>query len=313
MIQDVTVIIRSAGERTLEACKKLSGYQVPPENVFVIQERPFSKAVEVCFEIGIREGNKWTLALDADILLNTQAIEHMTKKAGSLGEDLYIYQGTVLDKIYGEYRYGGPHLYQTQHLEKALEFLAKNPDSLRPESDTYKQMSSQGYMFYNDHTCFGIHEYDQYLADYFRKGFLHAKKTPESVLKRFLSNITNPEADMDTQMALAGFTTGKLYPREVQVDIDFFQVLSTQYMNLLHIAEKKEKMAPEVFSAEYPDSIIQIFDQKNPELHFSKIAPFYLDKAGKRIFQFQEVSKNPLKKLAIQTSKFLGLQESLKS
>ena len=307
MVNDVTVIIRSAGERTINLCRRLSEYQIPSQNVFVIQERPFHKAVEVCFKLGIEEKRKWTLALDADILLESHAIENMVRKADSLGENLYIFQGTVLDKIYGEYRYGGPHLYQTRHLENALEILLNNPKSLRPESATYKKMSAKGYFFYNSNICFGIHEYDQFLADYFRKGFLHAKKTPKTVLKRFLNRISEQNIDPEIQMALNGFSAGILYNKEVSVDINFFQDISTQYMTLFQIEEKKVIEDLNDFYPDYPDSILSTFNNKNPGLHFSNIAPFYLNKEGKRIFQYKEIQKNPITRLVNKTTKILGL------
>ena len=47
------VVIRSAGERTFEVCRKLLLEQVPAEAVEVVCERPFERALIRSYEIGI--------------------------------------------------------------------------------------------------------------------------------------------------------------------------------------------------------------------------------------------------------------------
>ena len=54
----VTVVIRSCGERTKYHCENLISQQVPNENIFVINEIPFSKAVEETFRIGLKQNKK---------------------------------------------------------------------------------------------------------------------------------------------------------------------------------------------------------------------------------------------------------------
>ena len=53
---DTCVVIRSAGERTEELCRYLAAQQVPEENVVVIREHPFSRAVLKSFEVGLDFG-----------------------------------------------------------------------------------------------------------------------------------------------------------------------------------------------------------------------------------------------------------------
>ncbi|MCO4822492.1 MAG: hypothetical protein KC469_10515, partial [Flavobacteriaceae bacterium] len=69
MNYNVTVIIRSVGERTTDACFKIISKQVPKTHIHIISEVPFSKAVTETFKIAIRENRNWTLAVDADLLL----------------------------------------------------------------------------------------------------------------------------------------------------------------------------------------------------------------------------------------------------
>ncbi len=59
--QDITVVIRSVGERTELLCKKFVLTQgVPEENVFMIHEKPFSKAMKAGYQAGFEKGNVWT-------------------------------------------------------------------------------------------------------------------------------------------------------------------------------------------------------------------------------------------------------------
>ena len=109
-IKDITVVIRSAGERTLDLCHSLVSEQVEEQNIFIIKEKPFSKAVLKNFEIGIENGHKYTLAIDADILLYNKSIELLVKNFSNLTEDYFVYQGLVYDKFFNKFRGGGPHI-----------------------------------------------------------------------------------------------------------------------------------------------------------------------------------------------------------
>ena len=69
-IDGVTVVIRSVKERTEELCKKLILQQgIPEENLFIIHERPFSRAMRVGYQLGIDRNLPWTLYIDADVFL----------------------------------------------------------------------------------------------------------------------------------------------------------------------------------------------------------------------------------------------------
>jgi len=74
----VHVIIRSAGERTMHLCKQLIIEQgVSADNLSVVNEAPFSAALKKSFELGMERGLKWTLCIDADVLLRPGAVETM--------------------------------------------------------------------------------------------------------------------------------------------------------------------------------------------------------------------------------------------
>lgn len=96
---NVTVIVRTADERTIDACLDSIKDQVEAHNIIVIKEKPFYKAVQKTFELGIKGEKKWTLAIDADLVLLPNAIHIMLDRAEQLDDQLYIYQGFILDKF----------------------------------------------------------------------------------------------------------------------------------------------------------------------------------------------------------------------
>ena len=120
MNEDVFVVVRANGERTTRVSLKLVSYQVPKDNILVINETPFSKAVKTTFQKGIEANQKWTLALDADVLLKTGAIKELINRAESLPQNFFMIQGRVLDKFFCFGRNGGPHLFRTDLLKIAI-------------------------------------------------------------------------------------------------------------------------------------------------------------------------------------------------
>ncbi len=120
----VYVVIRSAEERTEQLCKKLILEQgVFPENLCIVREVPFSAALKKAYELGIERGLKWTLCIDADVLLRPGAVEKMIALAENQDKKVCEIEGFVLDKFAGGPRTGGIHLYRTSLLLKALEHI----------------------------------------------------------------------------------------------------------------------------------------------------------------------------------------------
>ena len=208
---DVTVVIRASGERTEELCKYIVEKQVPKDQVFLINEKPFWKAVQRTFEIGIEDGRKWTLAVDADVLLKEGAVSEMVEQASLEGEGLYIYQGYVEDYVFGEPREGGPHLYSTAWLQSALGVLESNGESLRPESDTYHVLSQRnGAIMKVDDRVFGFHDFFQYKFDLMRKAHIHAIKHNEDAWDLLFIKHWARLSNVDDAKALfQGWTNGK--------------------------------------------------------------------------------------------------------
>ena len=235
----VSIIIRSAGERTEQLCQQLILEQaVPPENLAVVKEAPFSAALKKSFEAGIERGLKWTLCNDADILLRPGAVETMVNLAEQQNEQVCEIQGFVLDKFFGGPRNGGVHMYRTSLLSKALERIPHGGSNVRPEFQTLQGMEALGYPYRTVPYLVGIHDFEQYYRDIFRKCFIHTYKHLE--MAELLLSVWREKAknDMDYVVALHGFANGVEHYGEVSIDstLETYPTLLSAY----HVQEKNE-------------------------------------------------------------------------
>ena len=244
MRSNVAIVIRQMAERTTAACLELLKEQAPARNIIVIGEKPFSSAVRRTFELGIESKQEWTLAVDADILVTPECIDELLQVAERLEDYFFGVQGKVLDKLYGVPRGGGPHLYRTKYLEKALAFIPREGTSLRPESDTYDAMAAIGLHYYFGQEVYGLHDYEQSYCDLYRKGFLHAKKH-----WRYLAHFAKhwqagSTADKDFSLALLGLRAALEHTQPVLIDRDYFPSEVTDLLFSVGLAEKKEMSPP---------------------------------------------------------------------
>jgi len=234
----VMVIVRSADEATQMLCQQLIENEVSKENIAVVREVPFSRAVRKTFELGLESDKKWTLAVDADILLRENAIKDMVNWAEQCEDYFFELQGRVFDKFFCTPRPGGPHLYRTEYLEKAISFIPGDPNHLRPESYTYHKMAETGLHFYHDLEVYGIHDFFQYYRDIHRKCFVHASKHGQ-YLEYFLTQWTaRANDDTDYVFAIKGILDGLSHKEEVRADSKYF---NDKVTSINFIKESKEK------------------------------------------------------------------------
>ena len=154
---DVTVIIRSVGERTTDLCRKLILSQgVNESDLNIVSVSPFSEALKKCYEIGIRDSKKWTLCVDADVLSSSIAIRDLVKKAESSSDNVFEIQPLVCDWLFGGLRTAGVHLYRTSLLRKALDLVPRSEESLRPENYVLTKMKLLGFPYIVCDVLFGL-------------------------------------------------------------------------------------------------------------------------------------------------------------
>jgi hypothetical protein len=235
----VHVIIRAAGERTMHLCKQLIIEQgVSADNLSSVNEAPFSAALKKSFELGLERGLKWTLCIDADVLLRPGAVETMLHLAEQQDEEICVIQVFILDKFIGGPRNAGVHLYRTSLLSKALEKIPPEGLNIRPEFHTLQAMAAIGYPYKTVPYLVGTHDFEQYYRDIFRKCFIHAHKHTD--LSELFLSFWREKAitDKDYVVALHGFASGVEHLGAVFIDSrqEIYQNLLSKYQ----IQEKNE-------------------------------------------------------------------------
>lgn len=244
MINNLAVSVRAYNERTKDLCSRIVHNQVQSKKVNSVHETPFSNAVKKTFEIGISHNCKYTLAIDADVLLKKDAITELLSNVESLPEKiknkLFVYQGNVLCKVFGKPRQAGFHLYKTSLLPKALQYLEQTKDKIRPESSIYKIMINEGYYHYIDDQIYGLHDYEQYYKDNFRNGFFQSKKHLNQAGELLTYWTKNMSKDLDFKAMIFGWLHGSQTQENIKVDFYYFEDIIQKYFPNLDLEEKEE-------------------------------------------------------------------------
>ena len=246
-VQEVTVIIRAAGERTEEACRRLLAEQVPAEGIVVVRERPFAAALRESFRIGTERSRPWTLCIDADVLVRDGAVAELLALARRTTEDVFEVQGMVLDKLFGGPRPAGNHLYRTALFPRALECAASCAKSVRPENDTLEGMRALGHPWKQEELVVGLHDFEQFFKDIYRKAFVHARK------HLFFLPALEPywqrkaAEDTDFRVTLLGLEDGRRHQGPITVDTRAFPQEINALLTGCGLSEKGP-LAPDAYT-----------------------------------------------------------------
>ena len=232
-INKVTVIIRSVGERTTNLCERLILSQnIPKENLFIVQERPFSKAMKVSYQTGIDNNLPWTFCVDADVLLREGSIIDLLNKIEKKPDNTLGISGEVLDKLWGKKRTAGNHLFKTEFLHKMIENIRPYHDeSIRPESDVIKKLNKNGLLFEKCDQFIGLHDYEQSYLDIARKAYTHSQKHPQHLNEFYSYWAIASKNDRDYEVALFGLSRGITHSGDLKIDVNLFEILSQQVKN----------------------------------------------------------------------------------
>ena len=262
---DLTIIIRSSDERTTDFCKFLIKQQIPYNNIFLIKKSPFSAAIKEGFELGIKNERKWTLCIDADVLVTQNGITQLVENAEKSTENIFEVQGLVLDKFFPIKRPAGNHLYRTSLMEKALFHIPEEGTSLRPESDMLNRMAENGHPWKQTGILIGTHDFEQNYNDIYRKCFLQAHKHKHLLreAESYWSSIK--KSDMDFQVALWGALSGKIYNGTVLIDKNFLATEAKDALAIMGVKEKKP-IATSKFSSSLVTKILKNYDP-NSKIH----------------------------------------------
>lgn len=192
-------IVRTNGERTKDLAAKLVSEQVETE---VIAVRPFTEAVKRCFDIALEAKADWLLTVDGDILVKPGAVDRMVELAGEMGKGVFHFYGQIRCKLYMDTRQAGIRMYRVQDLPKLRSHII---DAIRVESAMLKSYAAQtGLSIVQVNDFFGLHDYEQWHRDIYRKASVHAVKHARWA-KQGIVKAWEKSSDPDLQAAYRGW------------------------------------------------------------------------------------------------------------
>ncbi len=217
--RDVIVVIRSVGERTEAACRELLAQQVPKDNIVTVSNAPFSATLADSYRAGIDRELPWTLCIDADVLVGPGVVGKLLEAAAKAEDAVCEMQGYMLDKLFGVRRAGGIHLYRTSLLSKALRLIPREGEDIRPEFYTLNKMAQAGHPWVETPLVVGLHDFEQFHRDIFRKCYVHARKFAAQMhlLVEYWRRMA--VQDDDYRVALWGLAAGIVDTGDIRVDV----------------------------------------------------------------------------------------------
>jgi len=291
LANQVCVIIRSIGERTEGLCRRLLSLQVPEQSIFVIHKTPFTEALRETYRMGLKSGCRWTVVIDADLLVRPRAIEQVLNVAERLDKSVFCWIGLMIDKFIEnpKPRVGGVHLYATRLFAEALQMIPAPEQAIRPESFVLQQMKKKGFPYELGNSVMAYHDYEQYYRDIYRKCFVHARKNLELVQRSLNDWKKHVEQDADFIVAMAGFLDGLKHSENVAIDAKASWL--SQFQNVLQKYNLKEKTLighdfiwrEPVVCLSHPDQASERdnMDFKNKEMVYKKAPVSAFDTAPK--------------------------------
>ncbi|MEX1257206.1 MAG: hypothetical protein WEG36_06280 [Gemmatimonadota bacterium] len=202
------VAVRSAGERTIDACLASLRRQLDGAICHVVNEQPFERALRRCYQIGLESGAEWMVTVDADVLVREGALRDLLAVAAGMPDSFVQAEGLVLDKFAGTYRHAGNRVYRTRLLDVALDALGPPGVELRPESAALARLAMRGAPSLASRVVSGVHDYEQYYRDIFRKTFVQGQKFPEWLVEKVPQWKASGAQDPEFAIATRGFFDG---------------------------------------------------------------------------------------------------------
>lgn len=236
--EQTTAIIRSSGERTDALCKALISREIAEENVFVICERPFERALLKMCDVALDSGNPFTIVVDADLLLRNGAILELVDEMRVASENVFHLQGSIVDKLTLSVRGAGPRLFRTKTLEAMRKLVPEPGTELRPEAHLIQGMVNRGYETVRAGVITALHDYEQFYRDVYRKAFVHGHKHPKMVADVIPGWRQLRDADPDYEFAIRGLWDGLSSRNGLTLDIEKLPTDVGAILDELNLKEK---------------------------------------------------------------------------
>ena len=219
LASDITIILRSVGERTEKVCYDILSQEVPESNIVVIRNLPLKEStVELCKEALIH-GRKYVITIGADYIPERGMVRAMWNLAESMAGNWMFVKGVIDDKFMMELRgdSGGPMLYPLEILRGWSEILPTIDNEVTTEASCQKHYREKGYRELRSKILLAKHDYEQHYHDIYRCMFVYGKKHRkiERILDRWGQLALY---DKDFEVAYYAYKKGRAYKGEVKAD-----------------------------------------------------------------------------------------------
>ena len=175
------VIVRSSDEKTEKQLyhQLLDSKYLTSSDITVLKEKPFWRSLEAMTMLAKQTNADYYAVIDADILLLKSTVSWIFEYIEVIHSNEYVggAQFSILDYLFGGPRSGGIHLYKSELLKVAKDFIDDIKLELRPETKLKNlSLSKTDTIWKFSNLIIGLHDYGQYSFDYFRKGYFFAQK-----------------------------------------------------------------------------------------------------------------------------------------
>ena len=219
-------------------------------------------------EVGLSEGYKWTVVIDADVYVHQAGFERLVAVAEAQPPTTFYVQGLTIDKYIPIIRTAGTGIYRTATLPQCLKGIPHGKKPLRPETQTVQSVLRRGYRLWRTDIVVGLHDFDQQYVDIARKAYLHAHKH-RNVLAEMLAHWhANQADDRDFQAALIGHEHSVSNEAAPEVDRTFLRGQFEESLLRQGLSPKPDLRAGEI-SPDFVADFVGRF-RPDPELQAKK-------------------------------------------
>lgn len=239
------IVIRSVGERTHNILFDLLCKQTHRDNIITVNETPFELALYRTYEFGISSNKEWLFTLDADVIPFHDTVKSMQRVASKLPDQCFHAECKVFDKLKNEWRKAGNRVYRVSSLSQLRSLLPENGMQVRPESYTINEMIKKGHESAEFWLPVGIHDFEQYHSDLYRKAYAYSGK-----FKHQISDIKNSweqlsDKDDDFKICLEGLKDAIKENEHVEINKLLYEERAIKALARLGLKEKNELSDPQ--------------------------------------------------------------------
>ena len=212
------VIIRSAAERTAAYCCADLVRQTSASQVERVESAPFWRTLREGLQRGQASGAEWVLSVDADVIPAPDTVARIQPWLAKADGQVGVITCMIQDKFMGGMRFGGVRIYRGAALTDMLEVMPPSGADVRPETATINASLKRGWREQQTPEMLGLHDFEQYYRDIYRKAFLHMQKHGYMAARFLPAWKEQAVLDPDFRAALAGAGDALFEMSEVDCD-----------------------------------------------------------------------------------------------